>query len=432
VSVLADDLTGATDTAAVFARPGWRVRVRIGGPHRAAPAPVEAAPARAEARPCVDVVDLEVRDGPTDLDVRAVYAEAARRGASNGGHVYLKIDSTLRGRIAEAVEGVLSALPAHGVICAPAFPRAGRTTLGGVTFVHGIALHRSDVWQTETRPAPREVRAALRLPRARHCSLADIRDNRLSDHLRPSSAPDRGRSAGDRPAVVCDALVDDDLDLIARAGLDSGRPVVWIGSAGLAAALGRQAGVGPAEAGDPRTTHTDGRWTSDRAGRFVAVVGSTSPVAQAQVEALVSAGATGFRARWSQLADAPDGCGALSSAIQQAARRGGVVVSIGGDRSRIADRAHRAEVAAALARLVAPAVRGTSTLVLTGGATAHAVLAAIGVASLDVLGEVRPGVVLSATTGARSIQLITKAGAFGDEHTLVDVLIPVPRRLGGP
>jgi uncharacterized protein YgbK (DUF1537 family) len=56
-------------------------------------------------------------------------------------------------------------------------------------------------------------------------------------------------------------------------------------------------------------------------------------------------------------------------------------------------------------------------LVITGGDTARAVLQALGISGLAVLGSVELGIPVSRATHG-DLRVVTKAGAFGDDHSL--------------
>jgi uncharacterized protein YgbK (DUF1537 family) len=92
-----------------------------------------------------------------------------------------------------------------------------------------------------------------------------------------------------------------------------------------------------------------------------------------------------------------------------------VVLALSGEPPALSTRALVRRVAEA----TEPLLRSASTLVLTGGDTARAVLDRLGVERLQVLGELEPGICLS-RDGARFV--VTKAGGFGDSHSLVRVL----------
>jgi D-threonate/D-erythronate kinase len=80
-----------------------------------------------------------------------------------------------------------------------------------------------------------------------------------------------------------------------------------------------------------------------------------------------------------------------------------------------------AEVAAAFARGIAALAEGAASLVVTGGATAEAMLDALGFACLEVLGEALPGMPLIRAGG---LTIATKSGGFGTPSALVRLAAP--------
>jgi 4-hydroxythreonine-4-phosphate dehydrogenase len=66
-------------------------------------------------------------------------------------------------------------------------------------------------------------------------------------------------------------------------------------------------------------------------------------------------------------------------------------------------------------------------LVLTGGATARAVLSRLGIAALRVVGEVETGVPILVAEGS-GLPVVTKAGDFGDRETLLRCRLVLQRR----
>lgn len=149
----------------------------------------------------------------------------------------------------------------------------------------------------------------------------------------------------------------------------------------------------------------------------VAVVGSFSPVTTQQVDEL--AAETGVQvvrrdeAGW--LAGGADLDEAIRSAGQHAARGGTVALAVAGTAPAASTRALVQGITARTDALL----HAAGTLVLTGGDTARAVLDRLGVDRLEVLGELEPGICLS-RAGDRFF--VTKAGGFGDSHSLVRVL----------
>ena len=174
---------------------------------------------------------------------------------------------------------------------------------------------------------------------------------------------------------MLDARTDADLDAIVRIGLALRPTPLFVGSAGLARALARTL----------RPTRTA------RRGKIlprpvITVVGSASPVSARQATRLSRSRALGkhdllVRLEWTRKP--------VASAMPALRRLGRIV-------ARFGPRAH---------------------YVLTGGETARAVLGALGIRELRLLGEVEPGVPLGV---ARDGTLVcTKAGAFGTPDTLV-------------
>lgn len=227
VRILADDLTGALDSAAAFAVPGRTVRALWTAPgddDRASLA-----------------IDAGTREHPA--------AEAAARVAALARHLSVgvalkKIDSLMRGSPAEE----LAACLAHGFdgcVLAPAFPAQGRITRGGVQHAPGPG-----------GPAPVGVDLAGRLAAL---GLAPVR---IAD-------PDAVATAEGR-VLLCDATSDADLAAIVAAGRRRPGRVLWCGTGGLAAALAD--GVPP----PPRLP----------AGPVLFVIGSEHPVSRAQMAAL--------------------------------------------------------------------------------------------------------------------------------------------------
>jgi uncharacterized protein YgbK (DUF1537 family) len=83
-----------------------------------------------------------------------------------------------------------------------------------------------------------------------------------------------------------------------------------------------------------------------------------------------------------------------------------------------------AQVAARLAAGLHPAFTGHyDTVLMTGGATAEAVLGAMGIHRLTLLGECLPGlpVAVARQAGGKTLTIVAKSGGFGGEETLTQV-----------
>ena len=190
-----------------------------------------------------------------------------------------------------------------------------------------------------------------------------------------------------------DTLTDFDLDR-AVAGIDPA--TLLAGARGLAAALARRLGAAMVPPPPARLP-----------GPVALAVGSRDPITLAQVAAL--------RAARPGLAvtPAPDGAAPPFAGL--------------GDTLLLASPGPGADGATVSARLAmafcSDHLPGRATLVLTGGETASAVLAAMGVQVLDLLGEVGSGLPLSRPLDFPDAPLIvTKSGGFGAVDALVRLM----------
>jgi uncharacterized protein YgbK (DUF1537 family) len=121
-TVLADDLTGAADAALAFWRPGWRVHVYRAG----------AAPADGSAE--VLAISCGWRDDPAG---RARFLALLPPSPTG---VLIKVDSTLRGPVAEMIGLCRQRWPQAPLRFCPALPAQGRVVRGGRVLVRGRAI----------------------------------------------------------------------------------------------------------------------------------------------------------------------------------------------------------------------------------------------------------------------------------------------------
>lgn len=388
IGLIADDLTGALDAGAGFARAGLRTVMPF-GPISTAKLPVGA-----------DVVIFNTASREGDVSVaRERSREAALRLVGDGvSLIYKKIDSVLRGHPGPEVSGVLDGIAiAHRTaraLVAPAFPAQGRTTVNGVQLVNGV-------------PVPSHS-GRLDHALAPAVDFCDIRD----------------------------ASTDDDLQLIARDEVANGR-FLWVGSAGLASKIvdafrstetltqARITGIRHrVPDGEP---NLGGAWNSVRPDRVVIVAGTVHPSTVLQVAALAAD-------RWRHIAYDianpqcwPDDQDVLRTIANPGSS--GVVLST---HANLAGYPQPGGVVApelvgnalALLARIAPIVArvlidGRTALVVTGGETAFHLFAGIGVTEVEVTGEALPGIPIGVMdVGGWPVRVATKSGGFGGPDAL--------------
>jgi len=365
VGLVADDLTGAADSVAPFARAGWLVELRLA----ASDAPIAPGPA------IVAVTsDARARSHDDAADLTRGAAAAFRDAGAD--RLYLKVDSTMRGSVAGQIAGALEAwIPGAFAVLCPAFPEHARTVVDGVVLVDGAPLATSPAAADPVTPVASSALAELVPGSVRVAADGDARA--LAAAL--LAAADAGSAV-----LTVDAATGADLELVAAAVALVGSRAVAVGSAGLASALQH------AWSASPVTEEPAGPHGGD--GAALVIVSSLHAVARGQLDALDRSEAAAFVVTTPPL--------------------------VGG--------AAPEEIAERLASEVADhlAAGDITALVLVGGDGALATLRRLGATAIRVLGEVSHGVPHGVLVGgtADGLTVVTKSGGFGAPSALVDIV----------
>ena len=136
VGIIADDLTGANDTALQFHQRGASTKILLDS---------DCTP-KVKAGTEVWALSSESRNIPADEAVLKV-EKAVKTFTENFSfdHYYKKIDSTLRGHIALETLTMLTILDYDAAIIMPAFPQEGRITVGGYHMAKGVPIGRTEM-----------------------------------------------------------------------------------------------------------------------------------------------------------------------------------------------------------------------------------------------------------------------------------------------
>ncbi|MDC5697947.1 hypothetical protein OO014_11810 [Intrasporangium calvum] len=408
VLVLADDITGANDTAVQFARSGWRAYLAL-------------------TQAGMGVLDEEQVVVARSLGTRAESAEAAaartelavvERGA--GRHVYLKIDSTMRGsvagQLAGAVRGKRTYEPESFAVLCPAYPAMGRTVRNGEILVDGEPAHRGPAGRDPITPINTSTLSELVPDGVRVPLMPDPADLAVAIN----------RAALHATCVVVDAESEADLDCLAQAIGHLGERVVPAGSAGLAMALAARWG-----ASLPSRTATDEDTPEPAARHTAVVVSSQHQAALDQVRATLTdlpASAIGSSvAAWEDVASEEGTRRWAEDVLAHDGRPIHLLQAPPLNRDRGGSGSDGPRVAKALADVVsrlADARPNDLALVLVGGDGAAAVLSRLGAEALRVTGALVEGVPVGTVVGGRhaGLRIATKAGGFGDNTTLTRIV----------
>jgi 4-hydroxythreonine-4-phosphate dehydrogenase len=223
------------------------------------------------------------------------------------------------------------------------------------------------------------------------------------------------RASLESDVLVCDAENDEDLKAIAEASISLGSGTIWVGSAGLAYQLPQAvrlpSGAPPPLDQLPLSTAP-----------ILFVVGSMSTVSRRQAATLErTASVTSIHIPPSILLSGPSHAVwvAASARIHDSLKAGHDTLLVL-DANQRADPSEERQLTHALGLMLVPYAKIVGALVATGGETARAILSGWGAASLVLLDEVEPGLPCSfAKLNSRRLPVLTKAGAFGDDDTLI-------------
>lgn len=219
--LVADDLTGALDTAAQFASAFGPIDVRW----------CAAAPTRSMA------FDTGAREKSGAAAEALVTERLAHTSFDPAVLYYAKLDTLLRGHPAEEINAWLRFNTFDRCIVAPAFPHHGRITRNGVQY-----RRQDDAWVPVSADLTKDLE----------------RLGRQVVRRRPGAPAPDGIS-------LWDAETDSDLDAIVAAASAARTPTLWCGSGGLAAALARSLGAVPSRAEATLARPVLGLFGSDQA-----------------------------------------------------------------------------------------------------------------------------------------------------------------------
>ena len=136
VGIIADDLTGANDTALQFHKQGANTKILLDS---------ECIPS-ANTGTEVWALSSESRNVPANIAVTKVECVVNTFVEKfSFDYYYKKIDSTLRGHIALETLTALNILDYDAAIIIPAFPQEGRITVGGYHLSKGIPIGKTEI-----------------------------------------------------------------------------------------------------------------------------------------------------------------------------------------------------------------------------------------------------------------------------------------------
>lgn len=390
--IIADDFTGANDTGVQIRRKGAPVRVVFSS--------------RMMSGGDSYVIDTESR-ALSGEEAYARVLKALETVDFSGFTVVKKVDSTLRGNIAEEIKAVDEAYGSELIIFAPALPDLNRTTLKCVHMLNGVPITRTELALDPKTPVKEDNIQKL---------LQKVYEEPVC-HIGIEAVRESSFDFSGGRIFTCDAVTNDDMAGIIAAAKRSGRQrILWVGTAAMADNL----------------LNAEGRTKPS-----FALVESLSNVSSEQVKYAEKQGVALVHVRVHEMLSGKSKAQDYISSAVELLNGGRDVIMLSSasyDRSEY-DLAVKQGIAAgysaeevsrytqkvmgemAKAVLENAAVSG---LFLTGGDAAIGFLDAAGSTGSSIITEIAVGVPLMKLCGGcfDGLKIVTKAGAFGREDTI--------------
>jgi len=401
ILILADDLTGANDTAIQFVKQGFSSLVII-----------NADSANADLFDSYDVISVNCDSRRLNADeaYSAVYKIA--KHFKDVSSVYKKVDSVLRGNSGQELGAVMDALDIPLGLAAPSYPANRSVIENGVlsngtdatlAFANGTGKKTKNIPLEKIRKGADEVTAFIN-------SIESIEGTQV---------------------FVADAVMDDDLEIICKASASLVKPHVLAGSAGLANQLASSLGkTGTVPSVKPAALSP-----------ALIIAGTRQAETAAQIETLCETFPTAALVRF-DVAKATGGStaggntkNAIAGAFDEASRRMkenpcSCIIAVDSMFTPTADAytegdeksAIICEALGVLAEKLLDLFR-FSMLLTTGGDTTLAVCRRLGVSAIEPLAEICPGIPLGRIAGGHydGRFIVSKSGRFGNPDSLVEI-----------
>lgn len=232
IGIVADDLTGANDTALQFFIKGSNTEIIFDTDENI------------QNHPNIGTFALTTESRNIDAKEAAQKVwEGAKKLKDNLSveYFYKKIDSTLRGNIAVETLAMLDAIGYDAAVIAPAFIREGRITIGGYQLLKGVPIERTDAARDSYAPIYDSYIPDIlkkQVNEGFYDSIATIQLNVVAKGAGPITSKLNELVSGGKKLIVADAVSAIDLEQIVLAITKSQYNILPVGSAGLANALG--------------------------------------------------------------------------------------------------------------------------------------------------------------------------------------------------
>ena len=420
--VIADDLTGANDSALQFHLHGANTQILLRED-------VEYFNMKGTQTWAVSTESRNI--SPQESYEKIKYATQVMLDNFNPDYFFKKIDSTVRGNIAVEVLGMLEVLGWDAAIVIPAFPAEGRVTVGGYHLLRGVPIERTEMARDPYSPIfeshlPTLLKSQVG-PQWEHL-IASLELKDVMKGAGPILKTLNGLIAAGKKLIVVDAVSTTDIEHVLLAMNKSEYHILPAGTAATARVL-------------------SDLWFSDLKPHHInktipelpklVISGSATEVSETQINMLEQSDEFDENTLVVTL-DLKTILGGVNDELVNRVvnnlGQNNIVAVHTSDMVRnfdgFSDDSFDAELtkeklAAKITDFLAVLARRVTEqkeviLILMGGETSYKCCSAIGATQLQLIDEVSPAIALSLDHNAQWI--VTKSGNLGGTNTLIDIL----------
>lgn len=414
LAVIADDLTGANDTALQFAKRNIKSSVEINF--------VEITDIEDKE---VIVIDTDSRDLDKELAYKKVKDICEKISKYDIKCIYKKVDSTLRGNLGIEIKAVDDIFNPDIVIIAPAYPANQRITIGGYHLLEGKPIELTEIANAPKTPVKKSYLPAI-LGEQVDEEIAIVDFKLLRQKIDTVTKKISEFVKNGKRWIVFDIIEEENFITLMNA-IKEYKNILWVGSAGLAEYLPYYY-----------------RWTGEkflsmnrRKGSILICAGSVSHITQNQVQTLLNKEKINLVKinMASLLEDKDNELMKKAQIINQLIKAQENILLATAQSDDEVEKAieigkkynlSRKEVSEKIANIMAELIRSVnvnnlSGMILTGGDMAVHICRAIGVNSIKIISEIDSGVPLGyiESNKLEKLFIVTKAGAFGKPDVFI-------------
>lgn len=422
LAIIADDLSSCTDCGIQIARDGFQTFVVLG----------EEPEYQQFTKYDVIALDTDSRAvSPGEAYKRVHHAAQSVKGLFHS--IYKSLDSTLRGNLGVEIDAVLDTADFDFAVVAPAFPFYGRTTIAGVHYLHGRPISETEFGSDPQSPV-RESNLAKLLSSQSNRKVGELELEVLRGGADAVSEKIGELIMDEVELMIFDVQEEADLTEIVNSVDATGYRVLWVGSTGLAGHISKILS-------GRSDTQVMSESRRDPSNPIMIVAGSASEITREQLDQIKrKTNTVTFQINPLKILQNSTTRGEEIFSCQEGLLNSfklgrDAILTVASSRKDIRDTQAFGtslgisvkQISIMIVEALAEVVLGIvdrfqiSGLVLTGGDTATAVCYSLKARGILILREIEPGIPLARLIGKHELQIVTKAGGFGNSDTLLHI-----------